>query len=112
MTTYQYEALGSERFQKFAQTLIVAQHPSTQCLPVAQPDGGRDAFYLQDTRPGFVVFQVKFSENPSAKDERQVILDCIGTEGDKVAELVKAGAERYYLITNVKGTAHFGLRFH
>ena len=106
MTSYQYEVLGRERFQQFAQALIVAQHPNTQCLPVAQPDGGRDAFYVQESNPGFVVFQVKFSENPSSKHERQVVRDCIGSEKHKVAELVKAGAQRYYLITNVKGTAH------
>ena len=42
---YHYEALNDQSFQKLAQALIVAQHPNTQCLPVGQPDGGRDAYF-------------------------------------------------------------------
>ena len=64
--TYNYEALNDQTFQKLAQALIVTVHPETICLPVRQPDGGRDAFFYHAAldRKQFVVFQVKFSTNP------------------------------------------------
>ena len=74
---YRYEALDEIRFQKLAQALILVAHPDTQCLPVAQPDGGRDAvlFHVEGKKRGFVVFQVKYSRDPGSKDERIVIAD-------------------------------------
>jgi len=105
---YNYEALDPETFQKLAQAVIVASHPETQCLPVGQPDGGRDAFYYFDEPDGrgFVVFQIKFSRNPDNKDEKDAVQSLIKTEKDKVDKLISMGAERYYLITNIKGSAH------
>ena len=66
---YHYEALNDQRFQKLSQALIVAQNPNTQCLPVGQPDGGRDAylFHTESDQNKLVVFQVKFSRDPSSK---------------------------------------------
>ena len=69
---YNYEALNEQSFQKLVQALIVAMYPQAQCLPVAQPDGGRDAI-LHDPdvhKPGFVVFQVKYSRDPHTKTAR------------------------------------------
>lgn len=105
---YKYEALDPETFQQLAQAMIVSIHPNAQCLPVGQPDGGRDAFLMLRGRKGdgFVVFQVKFSRDPSAKDERDSIKELVKSEADKVRKLVSRGAKRYYLITNVRGTSH------
>ena len=105
---YYYEALNEQSFQKFAQALILAEHPGTQCLPVGQPDGGRDAhfFHREPDKRGFVVFQVKYSRDPASKDERSVIEALVTSEKTKVEQLVNRGATHYYLITNVRGTAH------
>lgn len=66
---YNYEALDDKRFQKLCQALIVAQFPDAQCLPVGEPDGGRDAILLHgySNNKKTVVFQVKFSRNPDQK---------------------------------------------
>ena len=105
---YHYESLDEHRFQKLSQALIVAENPGTQCLPVAQPDGGRDAylFHHEPDQDGFIVFQVKFSRNPSGKTERDAILDLIKSEQEKIATLISQGATQYYLVTNISGTAH------
>ena len=108
MMKYDYEALADDTFQKLAQALILVDHPSAQCLPVGQPDGGRDAFVLHvdPEQSQFVVFQVKYSRNPKAKTERIVVRDLIASEAQKVKKLIARGATEYYLITNVQGTAH------
>ncbi len=105
---YHYETLNHQRFQKLSQSLIVAQFPNTQCLPVEQPDGGRDAFsfYTELNQNGLIVFQVKFSKNPSRKTGREFIKDVIKSEKAKVEKLIQRGATQYVLITNVEGTAH------
>ena len=106
--TYYYEALNDISFQKFAQSLIVSVHPETICLPVRQPDGGRDAFFYQATieRKNFIVFQIKFSTKPKETTERDAIDNLIRKEEKKVSELIDKGATHYYLVTNVQGTAH------
>jgi len=40
--TYDYEALDPEKFQEFAQALILREDPSVQVFPIGQADGGRD----------------------------------------------------------------------
>ena len=107
--SYYYEALNDITFQKFAQSLIVSVHPETICLPVRQPDGGRDAILYHGTtleRKEFVVFQVKYSKTPNEKKERDVIDSLIKSEEEKVKLLIQKGATHYYLVTNVSGTAH------
>ena len=108
--SYYYEALNDISFQKFAQSLIVSLHTETVCLPVRQPDGGRDAFYYHAAleRKNFVVFQVKFSTKPKDVSEREAIENLIKTEAKKVKSLIQQGATHYYLVTNVQGTAHLG----
>ena len=105
---YHYEALNEQTFQKFAQALILVDHPRTQCMPVGQPDGGRDAIFFQPEpdKNGFVVFQVKYSRAPTSKAERKVISDLIRSEKEKVKQLIHRGATHYYLVTNVQGSAH------
>lgn len=115
---YHYEVLGHERFQEFCQSLIVDEYPNAQCLPVGQPDGGRDAFlhrYLVGNRHGshpateeLVVFQVKYVKSVGGnRDERKMIEEIIKLEAKKVERLKAAGLTKYILITNVKGTSHF-----
>lgn len=108
MARYYYEALDEQSFQKLVQALIVAQYPRAQCLPVGQPDGGRDAFLFLDEpdQSSFEVFQVKYSRNPNDKNERDVIQALIKSEKRKVEKLIERGATQYYLITNVRGTGH------
>ena len=109
--TYYYEALNDISFQKFAQSLIVSIHPETICLPVRQPDGGRDALLYHSALElkNFVVFQVKFSTKPKETSERDAIDSLIKSEEEKVATLVQKGATHYYLVTNVQGTSHLGV---
>jgi hypothetical protein len=42
--SYHFEELGDERFQQLCQAILTCAFPNVQCLPVSQPDGGRDAF--------------------------------------------------------------------
>lgn len=106
--TYHYETLDEKRFQRLCQALIVAQFPNAQCLPTGQPDGGRDAFLYREEsgKKEIVVFQIKFSQNPSTKDARDAIISLVKTETAKVKELINEGVNFYYFLTNVRGTAH------
>jgi hypothetical protein len=106
---YLYENLGDERFQEFCASLISKEFPNIQSFPVGQPDGGRDAvvYYMDSIEKGFIVFQVKFVKN--ANEERDVhkwLTDIIEGEVKKINILIPKGAVQYYLITNVRGTAH------
>lgn len=107
---YLFENLGDERFQEFCSCIISTEFPNMQSFPVGQPDGGRDTIvYEVDTSPekSFVVFQVKFVRN--ANEERDLhkwLTKTVENEAAKVAELAVRGAKSYYLITNVRGTAH------
>lgn len=112
---YYYEALGDEGFQEFCQALIAASFPNVQCLPVGQPDGGRDAVLLRHlleqgnskSRRDQIVYQVKFFKNPTnTREERDIIQDIIKKEKPKIENLKKSGLSKYYLITNMKGTSH------
>lgn len=109
---YNYETLGDDRFQQFSQALLAAAFPNVQCLPINQPDGGRDAFYPimrpDGSKRELVIFQVKYSRDPNSKEERDVISQAIKTESEKVRLLKNRGAVAYYLITNVAGTSHLG----
>ena len=64
MASYQYEQLNGESFQQLSQSLLVKEFPGIQCLPVGQPDGGRDAiarlYEATDESTGFILYQVKF----------------------------------------------------
>lgn len=83
--SYYYEALNDLSFQKFIQALIVNSHPETICLPVRQPDGGRDAllYHTAIEQKNFIVFQVKFSTKPKETSERDAIDSLIQTEEKK-----------------------------
>src|SRR5574341_743831 len=94
--TYNFETLTPERFQQLCQALLASTFPNLQCLPVAQPDGGRDAYLRlaslkMENRP-IAVFQVKFSRTPeSQSDERAFIKEIVKLETAKIARLVQNG---------------------
>lgn len=106
---YSLENLGPERFQEICQALLSRAFPSTQCFPVGQRDGGRDAVSYS-TLPAsreIIVYQVKFVRHPLAeKEPHKWLKRTVETEAPKVQELVPKGATKYYLLTNVPGTAH------
>lgn len=106
---YLFENLGDERFQEFCGILVSREFPNAQLFPIGQPDGGRDAVvYLMDgKKKEFLVFQVKFVRKPyQERDLHKWLLKIIEDELPKVNSLVSKGATRYYLITNISGTAH------
>jgi hypothetical protein len=106
---YLYENLGDERFQEFCNSLVANEFPDTQSFPVGQPDGGRDslAYLMHSAKKEFIVFQVKFVRNPnSITDIHKWFTETIEGEAPKISKLIPRGAIKYYLLTNVRGTAH------
>lgn len=105
------ENLGPERFQQLCQTLLVKEFPGIICLPVGQPDGGRDALLRKggnDDR-AVAIYQVKYARQiPTGSDARKWVMEAIDGEVEKVRRLSERGAIRYFFITNVAGTAHLG----
>ena len=106
---YSLENLGPERFQEICHALLSRAFPSTQCFPVGQRDGGRDAVSYSALRSSreIVVYQVKFVRHPLAEKEPHKWLEkTVEEEVSKVRALVPKGATHYYLLTNVPGTAY------
>jgi hypothetical protein len=106
---YLFENLGDKRFQEFCASLIAKIFPNSQSFPVGQPDGGRDSisYILDSAKKEFIVFQVKYVRNPqSITDVHKWLTEIIKKEAPKVSNLILSGAKTYYLLTNVKGTAH------
>ncbi|GGN33000.1 NACHT domain-containing protein [Streptomyces fuscichromogenes] len=119
--TYPYEQLDGRRFQRLAQSLITIERPRTQCLPIAGPDGGRDAVGLEFDVTGklsdVVIYQVKYREQspmgtPSTNDLYDWLIGHLGTERKKLAKLKDRGAREFVFITNVPASGHLdvGLR--
>ena len=108
---YNFEELGDERFQHLCQAVLARCFPEIQCLPVGQPDGGRDAFVRRLTRTRIadsLIFQVKFVRDSNSRDARDLIEAVINSEKKKINQLIRRGATSYYLLTNVKGSSHLG----
>ncbi|MBT9097471.1 hypothetical protein KFZ76_07065 [Methylovulum psychrotolerans] len=106
---YPFENLNPEKFQEFAQALLNKEFPDLQCFPVAQSDGGRDIinYEFRSLSNKFTVYQVKYVRRPDAeKDTHKWLLEIIEGEAPKVKKLIKKGAKKFFLITNVRGTAH------
>lgn len=105
---YLYENLGHERFQEFCSSLIAKEFSDVQSFPVGQPDGGRDsiAYISNGNKRDFIVFQVKYARNPNVPDLHKWLVETIDLEIEKIKQLIPRGAIKYYLITNVRGTAH------
>jgi hypothetical protein len=107
--TYCYEQLGEKRFQQICQAILTTIHSGIQCFPVGMPDGGRDAIERVEDgsqSAGFIVFQVKFVVDPTSRSAREEVEKAIKSEKKKVKQLIKKGAKKYFLITNVGGTSH------
>jgi hypothetical protein len=109
---YQLENLGHEEFQFLVQALVARTHPGVQCFPVAQPDGGRDITSMRRHNPRLaegeiVVFQVKYSKNPNAKNEHKELEKLLKEEAPKIERLLPKGVKEFVLVTNIPGTAHF-----
>lgn len=106
--TYHLEQLGDERFQQLCQALLVSELPGVQCLPVGQPDGGRDALrrHHRNGAVDLAIYQVKFALQPGLRTERDAVEMLIRTEKEKVERLIKRGATSYYFLTNISGTSH------
>jgi hypothetical protein len=108
MSDYLFEQLDPERFQHLAQAVLAKAFPDLQCLPVGQPDGGRDAIrWVEGPSGKFIGYQVKFVRRPQDRGE---VLDWLAEtmerESKKVSRLQKRGMARYVLVTNAAGTAH------
>ncbi len=107
---YPYENLSPEKFQLFCQALLAKEHPNIQCMPVAQPDGGRDAMQIlfePHYNKEIGVFQVKFVRKPHAEQDAHNWLHAVLTdELPNIRSQIPRGAKFYILITNVPGTAH------
>src|SRR3569833_1939444 len=109
---YLLENLGPERFQEVCQALLAKAFPKTQCFPVGQRDGGRDAIAMQHSlfdldSDGFIVFQVKFSRKPLAEQSpHEWLLKILKEEVPKLAQLIPRGATQYFLLTNIPSTAY------
>ena len=106
---YSLENLGPERFQEFCHALLSRAFPNTQCFPVGQRDGGRDAVSYSElhTSREIIVYQVKFVRRPLAeKEPHKWLQKTVEDEAPKVQALVPKGATKYYVLTNVPGTAH------
>lgn len=106
---YNLENLGPEKFQEICHSLLAKEFPKTQCFPVGQRDGGRDAisYFMGDEQTGFIVFQVKFVRNPRGeKSPHEWLRKVIKDEAPKVDKLIPRGAKGYFLLTNVPGTAY------
>jgi hypothetical protein len=104
---YPFENLNPEKFQEFAQALLVKEFPDLQCFPVAQPDGGRDILNYEYgiISQNFAVYQVKYVRRPLAeKDTHKWLLEIVSGEAPKVKKLIAKGAKQFFLITNVPGT--------
>jgi hypothetical protein len=109
MATYQtsFEKLGDRRFQLFAQSLLSYEYPDLQALPVGQPDGGRDALTRSKGGEELLIFQVKFVERPdNLKDVEKWVEEVIAKEQVNIDRLIRRGAQKYFLVTNVLGSSH------
>ncbi|MCC9167986.1 NACHT domain-containing protein [Pontibacter harenae] len=106
---YLFENLGDERFQEFCSSLVAKEFPNFQSFPVGQPDGGRDSlvYFMDSPTKDFIVFQVKYVRNPnSIIDVHKWLIETLQGEAPKIDKLIPRGAKQFYLLTNVRGTAH------
>lgn len=103
--SYFYERLGPGRFQALCAALVTRENPRAQCLPFGQGDGGRDQVVYLDSRRQ-VVYQDKFTEHPDrVRDPAGWLGTTLRQEAPKIQQLARRGVSKYYLITNVTGSA-------
>lgn len=105
---YLLENLGPEKFQEVCHALLAKAFPKTQCFPVGQRDGGRDAIsFLQGKgSDDFIVYQVKYARKPLAEQKpHDWLKGVVKEEAPKIRKLIPKGAKGFYLLTNVPGTS-------
>ncbi|MFF4762674.1 NACHT domain-containing protein [Streptomyces sp. NPDC001292] len=119
--SYPYEDLDGRRFQRLVQSLITAERPRAQCLPISGPDGGRDSVVLDldddNTFIDAIVYQVKFREpnplgTPTADDLYKWVTKNLKGEIPKLQALKGRGAREFVFVSNVPASGHLdsGLR--
>ena len=102
---YSLENLGDERFQQLCQALLAKEFPETQCFPVGQADGGRDALISDSKGEGVTVFQVKYINRPASQpDHIKWLKGVLKRELKQLNMLVDRGAKEYVLLTNAPGS--------
>jgi hypothetical protein len=107
---YSFERLDDKRFQDLCQTLLVSANPDVQAFPLGEADGGRDAVWRfgvpgERSEQRFNVYQVKYTRAPDGvSDPVSWLANAVEGERPKIEQLVARGAEKYHLITNVRGT--------
>nr|WP_271209867.1 NACHT domain-containing protein [Rhodococcus wratislaviensis]GLK34654.1 hypothetical protein GCM10017611_15030 [Rhodococcus wratislaviensis] len=99
---YLYDRLSEKQFQQLCNALLAHSFPDTTCYPVGHSDGGRDA--VRRTGGRSVIYQVKWTSKPK-QSPVSWLNEAIKGEADDIRRLVKDGAEEYYLMTSVAGTA-------
>jgi hypothetical protein len=102
---YLFEQLGPESFQQFCQALLVTEYPDLQAFPVAQPDGGRDAFSRGEIPLQSVVAQIKY-KRADEQDNADWMIKALEGELEKIKTLHSRGVKKYLMLTNASGTAH------
>ncbi|MFG2376937.1 NACHT domain-containing protein [Streptomyces sp. NPDC048504] len=99
---YLYERLGEKTFQRLCNALLAHVFSDTRCYPVGHSDGGRDATRGDGGR--LAIYQVKWTSKPQ-QNPVAWLNAAINGEADNIRRLVEEGAEAYYLLTSVAGTA-------
>ncbi|RNG23571.1 NACHT domain-containing protein [Streptomyces botrytidirepellens] len=99
---YLYERLTEKNFQRLCNALLASAYSDVQCYPVGHSDGGRDATRHHDGR--LIIYQVKWTSKPQQSPVTW-LNSALEGEADNIRRLVKEGAEAYYLMTSVAGTA-------
>ncbi|APE12746.1 hypothetical protein BO226_25745 (plasmid) [Rhodococcus sp. 2G] len=99
---YLYNRLSEKQFQQLCNSLLAHSFPEMTCYPVGHSDGGRDA--VRRTGRRSVVYQVKWTSKP-LQSPLSWLTEAIRGEADDIRRLVEEGAEEYYLMTSVAGTA-------
>ena len=97
---YQFEQQGDDRFQQLVQAMLVDEFRNVQCLPVNQPDGGRDAIQYLEYRGesgAFVAFQVKYVRNPDRiVDPHKWLVGILEQELPKIGTLILQGTKQNF----------------
>ncbi|MFJ5022043.1 NACHT domain-containing protein [Streptomyces goshikiensis] len=99
---YLYERLTEKNFQRLCNALLANTISAVRCYPVGHSDGGRDATARQDGR--LIIYQVKWTSRPQ-QNPVTWLEEAIKGEAENIRRLVAQGAEEYYLMTSVAGTA-------
>lgn len=108
MAVYRFEDLTDATFQEMVQAVLLHLHPDLSLPPVRQPDGGHDAFQLQDSS-GTKVFSAQIKWVKDQRQERDPVKWLEGVvkkEEANLRRMVSQGTQEWLLVTNVQGSAH------